>query len=361
MKTIPLTFNPNPETYDITIGTDIIKNIATIHDLTQYSSHFVVTDSNVAPSWLPTLLSALPGVAQSLTLPAGERNKHSRTVEQIWTALHAAGGDRKTLVITLGGGVIGDMAGFAAATYMRGIPFLHIPTSLLAQVDSSVGGKTGIDHDDIKNLVGTFSQPQAVIIDTTTLKTLPERELVSGFGEIIKHGLIADAAYFHKAVTKHPTSFTAKELAELVATSCAIKAQVAQSDEHESGKRKILNFGHTIGHAVEALSLATDMPLLHGEAVSIGMAIEAELSKEYGLSNEDAARIKDTLRRMGLPTICPDFPIGSILGKVHSDKKNSRDAIRLTVLESIGNATWDKEVSDAAITRAINQSKEQAP
>jgi 3-dehydroquinate synthase len=242
---------------------------------------------------------------------------------------------------------------------MRGIDCLQIPTTLLSQVDSSVGGKTAIDHDGIKNLVGTFAQPVAVVIDTEVLSTLPTREFISGFAEIIKHGFISDAKYLEQATSKRPDEFTPAELEDIIASSCRIKASVVESDETESGKRKMLNFGHTVGHALESLSLSTSTPLLHGEAISIGMVIEAELSHEQGpLSKSDAALVKQHLHTAGLPIISPRFETDKIIKKLHSDKKNEHGTVCFTLLESIGNAVWNQKVDQTAIVSALERNME---
>lgn len=358
MQTIALTLPQRSRNYTITIGTNLLSNITDVVDLSGYSKILVVTDRNVARHWLKPLLRALPSDAHSLILPAGEKHKNLQTVDKIWKKLHDINCDRKSLVITLSGGVVGDMAAFAASTYMRGIAFIHIPTSLLAQVDSSIGGKTGIDHCGIKNLIGTFEQPKAVIIDTSTLSTLPRRELVSAFGEIVKHGLIQDPVYFQKVTQKHATEWTAEELVEIIATSCQIKADLVQSDQYESGQRKALNLGHTVGHAIEALSWDTGSPLLHGEAVSIGTVIEAELSVLRGLAATDARTIQSALCRVGLPIQSPQYSIDSITQKMHSDKKNVSGSIRLTLLSAIGSVVWDQEVPESDIQLAIKHHME---
>jgi 3-dehydroquinate synthase len=268
--------------------------------------------------------------------------------------MHAAACDRKTLVIALGGGVIGDLAGFVAATYMRGVKYLQIPTTVLSQVDSSVGGKTGIDFDGVKNFIGTFTQPVQVLIDIDTLSSLPEREFVEGFGEIIKHGFIADTTFLKTVTAKRPREFSPDELVPIMADSCSIKAKVVMSDETETGPRNLLNFGHTIGHAVESLSLETDHPLLHGEAVSIGMVVEATISSDKGLiAMEDAARLKHLLQQAGLPVSVPPHDMSALMGKMHSDKKNVGGAFRFTLLKSLGEGVWDQTVPEHEVARAI--------
>lgn len=362
MKKITVNLPSQPKrTYTIYIAENAIEEIGSLYDFGVYSKVFVVTDSVVGPLFLDKLISALPAAADSAVLPIGAGQKSIKSVEAIWTAMHEAGCDRKSLVINLGGGVIGDMGGFAASTYMRGIDFLNLPTTLLSQVDSSVGGKTGFNSNGIKNLIGTFDQPIGVIIDTSTLATLPEREFLSGFGEIIKHGLIGDKDYFRQVTAKPPGEFDQNELADIISRSCQIKAAVVEHDETETGKRKLVNFGHTVGHAVEALSLETDKPLLHGEAISIGMAAEATISTRTGrLSEAELQQIVQTLSNAGLPT-STSFPTDQIMKKMQSDKKNDSGNINFTLLDRIGAAVYDQRVGQPVIIEALRAVTRQKP
>lgn len=332
-----------------------MKKIVTLLDLKRHSRIMVLTDTNVAPLFLDQLLAVLPAATTTtLVLPAGEKEKNITNVQKIWQALLTAQCDRKSLVINLGGGVISDMGGFAASTYMRGIDFINIPTTLLAQVDASVGGKTAIDFAGVKNLVGTFAQPVKVIIDTDTLHTLPQRELLAGFAEVIKHGLIWDKKHFLQATVKHPTDFTKKELAAIVTRSRQIKLEVVAKDPTEQGIRKQLNFGHTVGHALEAISLNTAKPLLHGEAISIGMVAEAKISQLMGLLSEaDLLAIKKSLVNAGLPVSVEITNINHILQKMKTDKKNEQGQINLTLLNGIGSAVHNQHVSENIIREAI--------
>jgi 3-dehydroquinate synthase len=354
MKQLQLIINNQSKHYSIVIGQNIFGNIKEVIDLQKYSKVLCLTDENIAPHFLDKLLDNLPNNKSSIILPPGENTKNIETVQKIWTEMKDNKLDRKSLVINLGGGVIGDMGGFAAATYMRGIDFLQIPTTLLSQIDSSVGGKTGIDFAGIKNLVGTFNQPIAVLIDIQTLQTLPERELISGFAEMIKHGLIVDAGYFERVTSKKPDEFSQEELIDLIARSCEIKKEIVETDETEKGQRKLLNFGHTIGHAIESLSLETDTPLLHGEAVSIGMLAEAKISQLQNLiSEEDVQKIQHTLTSAGLPISVSDLQTQKVLEKMQSDKKNEQGKINFTLLSGIGNATINQNVPDESIAQAI--------
>lgn len=355
MKQITITFPSQPtHSYDISIGNNLLSNLSKILMVKQYSKIVVITDENVGKRWRSSLLSSLPSITSSLILPPGEKAKTIDSIQIIWKHLHDIGCNRKSLMINLGGGAITDMGGFAAATYMRGIDFINIPTTLLSQVDASVGGKTGIDFNGVKNLIGTFTQPKAVIIDVATLATLPKREFTSGFAEIIKHGLIKDKNYFEKVNTKHPLEFTQEELIEMISRSCEIKAQIVQSDETESEQRKMLNFGHTIGHAIEALSFETDNPLLHGEAISIGIAAESDIATRIGLlTKEDAVLIKKSLNDTGLPTIIPHFKSDDIIEKMKLDKKNAGRKINFTLLKQIGEGVINQTVNETVINEAL--------
>ena len=359
MKTLELTINKNQTSYPIVIGTNLLEKIQEVFDLEKYSQMFVITDAHVAGHFL----KKLPQYTANIILPAGEQKKTIETVQKIWMAMNEAKLDRKALVINLGGGMVGDIGGFAASTYMRGVDFIQIPTTLLAQIDSSVGGKTGINFGGIKNLIGTFNQPVGVLIDTQTLQSLPKREFVSGFAEMIKHGLISDKDYFENVISKKPEEFSQEELVELITRSCAIKKQIVENDETESGSRKLLNFGHTIGHAIEALSLETDNSLLHGEAVSIGMVAEAKISQLRNMISErELQAIKNALNETGLPTslrreALPDGRQESqinIFKKMHSDKKNEKGVINFTLLSSIGKAVINQnDISEEIINQAL--------
>jgi 3-dehydroquinate synthase len=284
---------------------------------------------------------------------AGEDQKKLEMVEQIWNFLINFKFDRKSLLLNLGGGMVNDLGGFAAGTYKRGIDFMQIPTTVMSQVDASIGGKTAINYANLKNMIGTFTQPAGVIIDTRALKTMTEREYVSGFAEIIKHGLIKNPEYFNQVTAKHPNEFNDEELIQIVAESCLIKAQIVQADEQESGLRKTLNFGHTIGHVLEALSQESDR-LRHGEAVAIGMIAEAKLSVLLGLLSEsDFNTIEATIIKTGLPSRYPYSSVQTILDNAHTDKKNTDGHINWTLLKGIGQAVYDVQADDSHIRAAI--------
>ncbi len=338
----------------IFVGSGLMGKISTLLDVKKYSKVFIITDQITKKLFLKKAMKSLPNNTDFITLSSSEKEKNIENIQRIWTVLADGQHDRKSLIINLGGGVIGDMGGFAAATFMRGVHFINVPTTLLSQVDASVGGKTGIGFAGIKNLIGTFDQPIAVIVDTDALSTLPKQEFLSGFAEIIKHGLVDDKEHFEKVTSKHPLEFSNNELLDIISRSIQLKVDVVQSDPTESGKRKILNFGHTIGHAVEALSLETKNPLLHGEAVSIGMLAESKISHLMKLlSKKDLQRIEQVLVSADLPTSMPDVKIEAILKKIKLDKKNEKGKINFTLLKGIGEAVINQEVPASIVRQVI--------
>lgn len=355
MKKITVTFSDTQkERYDIIIGNNLLHKLSEIISFAPYSNVFVLTDKNVAPLFLPLVLSSIPIKKTSYIVPAGAKTKNMKNVEEIWHAMHTARCDRKSLVIILGGGVLADMGGFAASTYMRGLDYMHIPTTLLAQVDASIGGKTGVDFDGIKNLVGSSTQPVSVLIDTQTLSSLPKRELLSGLSEVVKYGLTTDKKFFEKVTSKHFLEFTRQELLAILTKACKIKVSVITKTTSDQGNREVLNFGHTVGQALEAASFDSDTPLLHGEAVSIGMMAEAKLSQLMGyISEEDVCLIQKSLDKMWLPTIVSDVNIEKVMGKMLSDKKNAKGKICFILLDSIGKAHYNERVPKRLVTEAL--------
>ncbi len=305
-------------------------------------SALIVSNTTVAPLYADALEAALrPHFARVLrcVLPDGEAYKDWATLNQVFEALLRAQCDRRTTLFALGGGVIGDMTGFAAACYMRGVPFVQVPTTLLAQVDSSVGGKTAINHALGKNMIGAFHQPRLVVADVETLRSLPAREISAGLAEVIKHGAIADAGFFAWLET-HIDALRALEpqaLAEAVQRCCAIKAEVVARDETESGPRALLNFGHTFGHAIEAgMGYGA---WLHGEAVGAGMVVAADVSVRLGLLDAThAQRLRELVRRAGLPVTLPSLPLRSYAEWMRVDKKNEGGEVRYVLLDGLGRA-----------------------
>ena len=328
--------------YDIHIGTGLLDRAAAYEGLPSGGTAVIVTNTTVAPLFADRLAAALrPKFArvQRIELPDGEAHKDWPTLNLIFDALLGAGCDRKTTLFALGGGVVGDIAGFAAACYMRGVPYVQVPTTLLAQVDSSVGGKTAINHPLGKNMIGVFNQPLRVVADIATLATLPERELVAGLAEVIKYGPIADDSFL-AWIEAHLEALKARDeraLAHAIKRSCEIKARVVAQDEREAGLREILNFGHTFGHAIET-GLGYGR-WLHGEAVGCGMVMAADLSARLGLIDGDyAQRIRRVIERAGLPVAGPRLGAQRYLELMRLDKKSHAGEIRFVVIEAPGRA-----------------------
>ncbi|MFW0717818.1 3-dehydroquinate synthase [Pedobacter sp. N23S346] len=328
--------------------------LKTLIESGKYSKVFILADENTSEICLPVFQSLMDDFADFdlIETSAGEENKNIDFCIGIWKTLLDFEADRKSLMINLGGGVITDMGGFIASTYKRGIDFINVPTTLLSQVDASVGGKTGIDIDNVKNMVGTFTLPQMVFIETEFLKTLPQRELLSGFAEMIKHGLIYDKAYYEKLKT---TDYT-KPSAEDIYRSVEIKNEVVTIDPHEKNLRKILNFGHTIGHAVEGYSLANDEnPLTHGEAIAIGFICEAALSiKNSGLTKEELKDISSYILSLYPKYEIKKESIDSLLALMKSDKKNEDGNILFSLLETTGKCTFNCRVSTGDILSSLD-------
>jgi 3-dehydroquinate synthase len=331
--------------YDIVIGTSLLGDTATYAALPKASTAMIVTNTAVAPLYAKRLADALAGQYQrvlQVVLPDGESYKDWQTLNLIFDALLQNGCDRKTVLFALGGGVVGDMTGFAAASYMRGVPFVQVPTTLLSQVDSSVGGKTAINHPIGKNMIGAFYQPVLVVTDLSTLSTLPARELSAGLAEVIKHGIMADWAYFEwlEANMDKLLQGDMVAMAYAVRVSCEIKARVVSLDEREgsSGIRATLNFGHTFGHAIEA-GLGFGV-WLHGEAVACGMVMAARLSQSLGLV--DAAfveRVTKLLIRAGLPVDAPEsITPDEYIHHMSVDKKAESGQIKFIVIDRPGHA-----------------------
>lgn len=343
-------------TYPIFIGENIVENLAKLISFSKYSKIVLITDKHIEKFLLKQMPQFLPENSELIVLPVGERSKTIDTVEEIWRELLDLHCDRKTLVINMGGGVITDMAGFAASTFMRGIDFVNIPTTLLSQVDASIGGKTGVNFLEVKNLIGTFNQPKAVIIDVALLQTLPERDFVAGFGEIIKTGAIADKKFFDFVTSKKPKAFSQKELLSIVEKAIKIKAQIVEKDQKEASVRKLLNFGHTIGHAIEILSQTTDNPLLHGEAIAIGMVAEAQIAVEKNLLKQNAFDVlMEKILFSGLPIKAIGIKTNDIVDKMQTDKKNEKRNIKFTLLKSIGQGIINQETTDSVIKTAVGK------
>lgn len=357
-KTITVNYGGSP-CYTIEIQTDFrllpekLKNLG-------YGKNraCIITETNVGELYLKEIKDLLSPVFTSCTsfvFEAGESSKNTDTVGKVYGHLIENSFDRKDVLIALGGGVVGDLAGFAAATYLRGIDFVQVPTSLLAQTDSSIGGKTGVDFMQYKNMVGAFYMPKLVYMNISTLKTLPKRQLSSGTAELIKHGFIKDRAYT-EFIQGHSSSILAQDsqaIEELVYRSCQIKRGVVEKDPKEQGERALLNFGHTIGHAIEKLSNFT---LYHGECVSLGMVSAAYISCQKGnITQEELETLKQILEAHGLPVTLPDFPHTpeEILAATKLDKKMESGKVKFILLKTLGEAYITKELSDSDLLGGI--------
>jgi 3-dehydroquinate synthase len=327
-------------TYPILIGSNASHAADSLQQAITGNTVLIVTNTIVGPLYAEQLASTIRKLGKTVhihTLPTGEEYKNLETLNTIFDTLLANQCDRKTTLIALGGGVVGDMTGFAAASYMRGVPFIQIPTTLLSQVDSSVGGKTGINHPMGKNMIGAFYQPQLVLADLNTLNTLPDNELSAGMAEVIKHGAIYDAAFFEWLEQNMAKLMDKDEgaLTHAIVRSCEIKAEIVAQDEKEGGIRAILNFGHTFGHAIEAgMGYGT---WLHGEAVGVGMILAADLSHRLGqLSAADVSRIHNLVKAAGLPTKPPKLGIDKMIELMKLDKKSDAGQIKFVLLNGIG-------------------------
>jgi len=346
--------------YPITIGSGLLSNQPWLAAHVPAGDLMIVSNATVAPLYLPTLIASLPDrrIAECI-LPDGEQHKTLQTAGWVFDALIANKLNRDAIVVALGGGVVGDIAGFVAACYQRGVGYVQIPTTLLAQVDSSVGGKTGVNHSGGKNLIGAFYQPLAVIADTDSLATLPDRELAAGLAEIIKYGCVWDPLLFDWLDVNMPALLArdTDALTYAIARSCEIKATVVGKDERERNLRAILNFGHTFGHAIEAATAYQSF--LHGEAVGLGMLMAADLSHRLSLIDASLlARIHALLTRAGLPTAAPRIGAARALELMHMDKKVQAGTLRLVLLEKLGHAvvtgTYSGDALEATLKEFLN-------
>ena len=328
--------------YPIEIGTGLLQDVKLLSRTIRGKRLAIITNDVVAPLYLEKLTASLREAGKeviSIVLPDGEQEKNWESLMKIFDFLMQNRCDRKTTLVALGGGVIGDMTGYAAASFMRGVPFVQVPTTLLAEVDSSVGGKTGINHPLGKNMIGAFYQPEAVLADTSTLNTLPDKELSAGLAEVIKYGPITDARFFEwiEMNIEKLLDRDSVALAYAIRRSCEIKADIVRQDEREGGLRAILNFGHTFGHAIEAGLGYGEW--LHGEAVGCGMVMAADLSCRMGLLDEDSRnRIASLVKKAGLPTVAPDLGNDRWVGLMEVDKKNVDGEIQFVLLKSMGRA-----------------------
>lgn len=321
----------------------------------KFSQIGIIMDTNTQKHCFPVIQSSLPENSNSFVFEAGENQKNLDTCREIWEWMTEQGFDRKALIINLGGGVVGDMGGFCAATYKRGIRFINVPTTLLAQVDASVGGKLGIDFMGLKNHIGVFTQPEAVLISEEFLNTLPEEELRSGYAEVIKHGLIRSAGYFNSLKFDH---WKEQSWRDIIEKSISIKKEVVEKDPKESGLRKILNFGHSIGHAFESKYLNTGRHLLHGEAIAIGMVCEAYLSHlKSGLSERELEEVQNALMQVFPKFDVEEEEILGIIRLCSQDKKNEDEKMYFSLLQGIGACDYNIPVNEQEIFEAIKYYK----
>jgi 3-dehydroquinate synthase len=356
-----LTVDLGDRSYPIHIGPGLLDQADLIVPHLAQKRVAIVTNTTVGPLYLERLTKTLTDAGVAVTpivLPDGEAYKDWQTLNLIFDDLLKSRAERKTTLIALGGGVIGDMTGFAAACYQRGVPFIQVPTTLLSQVDSSVGGKTGINHPLGKNMIGAFYQPKVVLADTDTLKTLPSRELSAGLAEVIKYGLIWDAEFFAwlEVNMDKLRALDADAISHAIYRSCQIKAQVVAQDEREGGIRAILNLGHTFGHAIESGMGYGNW--LHGEAVAAGMVLAADASRRKAwLSEADVERTRALIRRAGLPDTAPNLGVEKYLDYMGHDKKVEAGKIRYVLLKKIGEAVITADLSradlDATLTHYV--------
>ena len=346
------------ESYDIVIGYGLEQELRAFVQGAGFSRQaMLVTDSNVGPLYGETVRAILEAGGLSVTvvtIPAGESSKSLAVAEKLYTRAIELGLDRKSPIFALGGGVVGDLAGVIAATYMRGVPFVQLPTSLLAQVDSSVGGKVAVNHALGKNLIGAFYQPKAVFMDLSMMKTLPKREIYTGLGEIIKYGIIYDAAFFAylEQHVQDVLSLEQEAAVHMIARSCEIKAAVVSQDEKESGLRRILNFGHTMAHAIEKET--GYLRYNHGEAVAIGMVGAADISARLGMIEEaDVARVTSLIERLHLPTVAEGCTVDAMYKDIFHDKKTINGKVNWVLMEGIGKVTCRNDVPEDVVRAAM--------
>ena len=354
MEHIALSVAGKKTTVPIYIGVNIFDEINSIIDLQKYSSVLAIIDKNVARHWTDRIRKVLGENTFSITIPSGEKNKTLATAEKIWATLSKKEFDRKSLVINIGGGMVCDVGAFAASTYMRGIDFVQVPTTLLAQADAAIGGKTGFNFNGLKNTIGTFAVPIAIISDTSFLSSLPQREYRSGFAEIIKHAVITGDGLFDYLLNTNFSSRTnrAQYIVPLLEQSTNIKCEIVRKDPYEKKERKKLNFGHTVGHAIE---MASKGGLLHGEAIALGMIAEARMSFLSRYLPENKLRdIENLISKAKLPDKIKSLNKIEVLNKILFDKKNSHHEIKWVFLEDIGNVKVDILLPDEIIDEGLD-------
>jgi 3-dehydroquinate synthase len=349
------------DSYDIYVGSGLLPQAGPRLKESGFTGRAVIiTDTNVTRHYAPVLDQGLTGdgfAVDILEIPAGEEHKTLKSAGRLYDELSRINAERITPILALGGGVTGDLAGFVAATYMRGVPYIQLPTTLLAMVDSSIGGKTAVDHGRLKNIVGAFYQPKLVIADIETLKTLPAVELANGMAEVIKHAAISDKAFFSylEANMAKALALDPAVLEYIVVKNVGIKAAVVEQDEKETGLREILNCGHTVGHAVEVVS---NFKLKHGQAVAIGMVAEAKISQRLGmLGAADAARLEKLLQQARLPVKMPELDKTRLMQAMAHDKKVRQGRLTFALLKSIGEVFVTNDIDAAFVEEVISGEK----
>jgi 3-dehydroquinate synthase len=342
--------------YSVFIGTGSLHRLPMVLHLGRFSKALAILDDSLSLELAEEVQQLLPTGSLTMRFSVNEAKKNIDSVLLLWEKFQSFRLDRRSVVINVGGGTLGDVAGFAASTFMRGISFIQVPTTLLAQVDASIGGKVGVNFGGVKNLVGSIQQPTAVLVDPKLLLTLPDREYKAGWAEIIKHGAISDKEYLRTVFSPlSEAALQAGGLDSIIRRSCEIKASIVRADEREEGLRKTLNFGHTIGHAIESLSHEKGLPLLHGEAVSIGMIGEAKISELVGkLPKDDFLYLERAIANHKLPVRSPFLCVSDeIVEKMRNDKKNDSGKIRWTLLEGLGHGIFDQLVPDEIVGKAL--------
>jgi 3-dehydroquinate synthase len=342
--------------WPIIVGVGIVNQLEQHFDFSSYSSIILITDTTVKKLYGQSVMKALEATGKKVsvsTVPVGERSKSLRVAERGYRFLLKNNVDRRALICTLGGGVVGDVGGYIAATYLRGINYIQLPTTLLAQVDSSIGGKVGVNFSGKKNMIGSFYQPRAIISDVAFLKSLPPAEMRNGMAEVIKYGLAMDEELFRILDQRGEREFTTAELVDIVMRCCYLKARIVEVDETErSGQRAILNFGHTVGHALEAVTKLQG--LSHGEAVAIGMAAAARISEQVGiLDGSSIHRIEKVLLQFGLPTYCQQVTPDDLIEAIRFDKKTTGGETGWVLLKGIGRGVVNQPVEENVVRKVL--------
>lgn len=359
MENIQITVPQQTVTYPVFIGYRSLAECAHMLSLHNYSKVFCVLDEGVMPSFETYIRQSLRYASTVIPLRSGEKYKTVETVQYLWKKLNAESADRRSAIINVGGGVTGDIGGFAAATYMRGIDFIQIPTTLLSMVDASIGGKVGVNYNQVKNLIGSFQQPKAVIIDMSFLISLPHKEVQSGFAEMIKYGLTYDLEFMKLCETylaEHKDlEVDVTQMSKLISQAVNIKHKIVEADPHEDSLRKITNFGHTIGHGIESYSFNIGKPLLHGEAVGLGMIAEAAIAEKLGIAQNIRTYIENLITSIGTPKKFHMEDIDAIMKIIHSDKKNISGKVLMSLVDTIGSCKWNIEVSEEMVRYGLQQ------